>query len=387
MGRKLKGTFDKRSNGSYLLRVTIGYNEKGNPKRIPKSIKADDDDEARFELYKWIKELEKQGFATPERITLSSFFHNQWEKEARVNLELRGFEDYQSIISKRFIEPLGDVPLAKIKPYQIKNIIINSKNLKNGNELNRKTKKRILSAITNLFTVAKDEYQLIEENPAKDITIPKEKNAVTNVQPPYDMAEIKKLMEALSRAPIRTQAIIMTAFITTAREGEIAALEEKHFDFENDKVTFNQRIVVSKQRGLVRLDGLKASDYKTMPVPRDYLVMMDNFMQINQKDRQELNIDPKHKYVFGTFDGKPPRPESLDQHWKRFCKRNGLRLIRFHDLRHTAASYLISKPEISIKAVQERLGHKDYRTTMNIYAHSITESDKKASDAFSGLLE
>lgn len=386
MGRKLKGTVENKGDGKYLLRVTVGYNANGNPKRTSKTIEAADDDEARFELYAWIKELQKKGFVIPEKITFASFFRNQWQNEARANLEQRGFEDYQDIIELRFLDSLGNIPLKDIKPYQIKNIIVKGKNLRNGEKLHYKTKRRHLSAITHLFTIAKDDYKLIDENPAAQIKIPRDKNAITNVQPPYNLEEIDLLMSSLARAPIRSQAIIMTAFVSGSREGEVAALEEKHFDFQERQLTFNQRIVVSREKGLIRLDGLKASDYKTMPVPDDYLKLMWEFMQENIRDREALGIDPKHKYIFGSFDGKPPRPESLYQHWKRFCERNGLRHIRFHDLRHTAASYLISKPDISVKAVQERLGHKDYRTTMNIYAHSITESDKQASDAFSGML-
>lgn len=387
MGQKLKGTFEKKNENAYLLRVTTGYNEKGNPKRLSKYIKAEDDREADYLLYKWIKELEDNGFSEPEKITLNFFYNRYWLKEAKQNLEQRAYEDYSAIIENRFLEPLGKKTLQDIKPYQIKELVISMKNLKTNKDLSRKTKKKALNALSNLFSVAIDEYRLLERNPVHDVKLPKEKGKKSEaVAKPYDVEEIKTLIKTLGTAGIRTQAIIMTAFITGAREGEIAALEEDNLDFENKQITFNQRLIQSKELGLIRVDGLKASDSKTMPVPSDYLELMKEFIAENKEDREALGVEPKHKYVFGTFDGNPVRPDSLYKHWKRFAEKNNLRPIRFHDLRHTTASYLISKPEIPIKAVQERLGHKDYRTTMNIYAHSIKEADEKASDAFSELL-
>ncbi|MGX7364837.1 tyrosine-type recombinase/integrase [Enterococcus casseliflavus] len=56
-------------------------------------------------------------------------------------------------------------------------------------------------------------------------------------------------------------------------------------------------------------------------------------------------------------------------------------------IRHTSASYLLADANIPIKAVQEMLGHKDYRTTMNIYGHALEKSKRAASDRFSELLK
>lgn len=61
-------------------------------------------------------------------------------------------------------------------------------------------------------------------------------------------------------------------------------------------------------------------------------------------------------------------------------------MIRFHDLRHTAASYLIANPSIPDKTVQEHLGHSDYRTTMNMYVHSLQESKDTLVDAVDNII-
>ena len=60
-------------------------------------------------------------------------------------------------------------------------------------------------------------------------------------------------------------------------------------------------------------------------------------------------------------------------------------MIPFHGLRHTSATLLIAAHQ-DIKTVQSRLGHAEASTTMNIYAHALKESDRKASDALENIL-
>ena len=62
-----------------------------------------------------------------------------------------------------------------------------------------------------------------------------------------------------------------------------------------------------------------------------------------------------------------------------------LPLIPFHGLRHTSATLLIASQQ-DVKTVSKRLGHAQTSTTMNIYAHALQESDRKAADALETML-
>ncbi len=65
--------------------------------------------------------------------------------------------------------------------------------------------------------------------------------------------------------------------------------------------------------------------------------------------------------------------------WRRFIERHGLRYIRFHDLRHSAATLLIEAGE-SLKTIQERLGHSRYQITADIYAHVTRKASREAAN-------
>ena len=67
-------------------------------------------------------------------------------------------------------------------------------------------------------------------------------------------------------------------------------------------------------------------------------------------------------------------------------KRNGLKQITVHRLRHTHCSILFSM-EASIKDVQARLGYTDIQKTMNIYAHVTKEENKDTADKFAKFME
>ena len=68
------------------------------------------------------------------------------------------------------------------------------------------------------------------------------------------------------------------------------------------------------------------------------------------------------------ISGAPYKPNFVTDHFKRILRKNGLRMIRFHDLRHTCASLLL-KNHVAMKDIQSWLGHSNYSTTANIYAH------------------
>lgn len=384
-----KGTVEKLPSGNFRLRVTVGYNENGNPIRLNKTIDTKNRRKAYIELDSWIEQIEEHGYEDISTITFENFYENMWKKEARSMLEPRTLREYSDIIEKRFLPSLKTKKMVEIKPYQIKEIVIAAKSFrKDKDSISRKTKKRFLNALSSVFNVAKDQYRIINHNPVSDVRLPKDTSIKSETPKPYSIEEVNKMFLALEEhASDKTKALVLTAFFTGAREGEIAAVEEKDFDFTNNTVYFHQRIVLDENKKYQRRDGLKASNTKTIPVPESYMNYMNQFMLQNQNARVKLDINPEHKYIFGSPEGNFELPTSLYRNWKRFIKRAQLRDIRFHDIRHTSASYLLADANIPIKAVQEILGHKDYRTTMNIYGHALEESKRAASDRFSKLFK
>ena len=85
-------------------------------------------------------------------------------------------------------------------------------------------------------------------------------------------------------------------------------------------------------------------------------------------------------YICVNEIGERLKPNTLSDGFKRILEQNNLRVIRLHDLRHTCASLLLANG-VPMKQIQEWLGHSDFSTTANIYAHLDAQSKSSTADA------
>ena len=108
-----------------------------------------------------------------------------------------------------------------------------------------------------------------------------------------------------------------------------------------------------------------------------------------QKKRQDQDMERYQEiyrdegFVFADPDGGYFKQSTFMTKYHRFLKTYGVKDIRFHDLRHTFASLLL-EAGVSMKVVQELLGHSTITTTMDIYAHI---SDEMKTGAINKLVE
>ncbi|MGE7693742.1 tyrosine-type recombinase/integrase [Lysinibacillus sp. NPDC094177] len=75
----------------------------------------------------------------------------------------------------------------------------------------------------------------------------------------------------------------------------------------------------------------------------------------------------------------------MDTAWRRIYEKYNLPKLNFHSLRHSYASYMVSK-NVNFKIIQEQLGHSDIKMTINIYSHLTSKDKNKASDFFDDLI-
>ena len=90
-------------------------------------------------------------------------------------------------------------------------------------------------------------------------------------------------------------------------------------------------------------------------------------------------------YIYVDHMGILIKPNYITQHFQIVLRKNGLKSIRFHDLRHSCASLLYASG-VSIKDIQEWLGHSDISTTLNIYTHLDYRSKVSSANAIIGIL-
>lgn len=224
---------------------------------------------------------------------------------------------------------------------------------------------------------------IIDKNPCNLLYMPREtpRPKRTKKRKFWNAETLNSFLSHASRdMPPMWHAFFRLLAYTGMRKGEAMALEWGDVDFEKS------RLHITKSVGVGILEKKKVYKPKTEKSTRT-LDIDDETMKILEKWRKtQLQVGGRiSKLLFtnsrGSYIVRSLPIKVLDSH----CKRYGIEPITLHGFRHTHCSLLFASGA-SIKEVQERLGHSDVKTTMDIYAH-VTETCKKAAiNRFSAYL-
>ena len=222
----------------------------------------------------------------------------------------------------------------------------------------------------------------IQSNPAVNVERPRKEKFIGSF---YDKKEINTLFDIIQGHPLEV-AIKLAAFYGLRRE-EIIGLKWTAIDFENNTLTIQHTVTECNLDGKhieVASDTAKTdSSLRTMPLVTNFRAML-----LAKKEKQEhyrklcgrSYCKEYLDYIFVNEMGERWKPRYLSDGFKRILEQNGLRRIRFHDLRHTCASLLLAN-NVPMKKIQEWLGHSDFSTTANIYAHLDYQSKISSAEA------
>lgn len=222
----------------------------------------------------------------------------------------------------------------------------------------------------------------IQSNPAVNVERPRKEKFIGSF---YDKKEINTLFDIIQGHPLEV-AIKLAAFYGLRRE-EIIGLKWTAIDFENNTLTIQHTVTECNLDGKhieVASDTAKTdSSLRTMPLVTNFREML-----LAKKEKQEhyrklcgrSYCKEYLDYIFVNEMGERWKPRYLSDGFKRILEQNGLRRIRFHDLRHTCASLLLAN-NVPMKKIQEWLGHSDFSTTANNYAHLDFQSKISSAEA------
>lgn len=169
------------------------------------------------------------------------------------------------------------------------------------------------------------------------------------------------------------------------RRGELLGLEWGDIDWEHNQVKIIRNRVVVDGKSVVK-EPKTASSIRTLGVPRPLMQKLRKHkMQCLSNKLRLGKAYTVTNYIIVHPGGKPIYPEYLSQMLTKLQERAGLPKCRFHDLRHLCASIMLLQG-VNVKVAQERLGHKDIATTMNIYSHVLPSSAKEAADKIGQLV-
>lgn len=214
------------------------------------------------------------------------------------------------------------------------------------------------------------ENRLIRENLALLVARPKKSTFVGDA---YSQPELDKLFEVAKGDPLEF-AIYLATFYGLRRE-EVVGLKWNAVDFEAKTIRIATTVTVANIDGKeieLEKDGTKNKASKRIyPLSKPFEMLLLK-MKSDQKRNMALagsSYNYNHEaYLYVDKLGNRIKPGYITQHFNRLLKKNNLRHIRFHDLRHTCATRMCEKGENLVK-VQKWLGHSSITTTANTYTH------------------
>ena len=211
---------------------------------------------------------------------------------------------------------------------------------------------------------------ILSKNPADQVDRPK-KNAFHGSF--YSEEEMRTLFDVVSGDPL--ELCVKIASYYGLRRSEVLGLRWSAIDLEKKTISISHKVIEAEVDGKFVPKGedvLKTkSSFRTLP-----LIPAVETLLLEEKEKQEMYRRLfKKSYCRDYLDyicvdqcGKLLRPNYVTEHFSWLIEKYGLRKVRFHDLRHTCASLLLSNG-ISMKQIQIWLGHSTFSTTADIYAH------------------
>ena len=329
---------------------------------------------------------ERKKFQTAEPVTggvLFADYIEQWLEVAKPTIAVATYASYCSMV-KCVIAPYfreRRITLQGLTPKDIQDFYLE--------KLKTVSASSVIHYHANIHRALKHavKLDLIPTNPADKVDRPKKDRFIGNF---YDAEEVNKLFE-VSKGTKLEFPILFGAFYGL-RRSEALGLKWDAIDFENDSITIRHTVTSVTLDGKVQLvaaDTTKTkSSLRTLPlVPfvKERLLLLKK----EQENNRRLCGRSYHKqyagYVCINEIGDLIKPHYVTEQFPKLLDANGLRRIRFHDLRHSCASLMLANG-VPMKQIQDWLGHSDFSTTANIYAHLDYSTKLSSADAMlSGL--
>lgn len=393
----------KRGDNSWFFTVYTGKGPNGKYGRKTKTITVTDEALLKTtkklqnylddEYSKFRQEVEAGEYITPQKMTFDAFI-NEWRSKYSVkHLEHKTRIAYESHLKKRILPTFGHMKLEDIKPLHIVDFLESlgrdgGRGDNKSGGLSSATIQINHRVLKNIFSRAV-EWKVIKTNPVTSVKKPK----VTSKEiVPYDEQEVSQLLQALEKEPFHWRMMVTLALTTGMRRGELLGLEWKHIDWKTGVIDVSQTLVQALKGEIIVKEPKTKNSQRKVSLPASVLEELREYYAYRIKERDKLKDawngrdreGREWNFIFSHADGTPFHHERPYLWFRQFIKKNGMRYIRFHDLRHTSATLLINQG-VHAKIISERLGHGNITTTMNIYGHSLRSADQAAADKLDSL--
>jgi integrase len=290
-------------------------------------------------------------------------------------VRLSSYRRYGVLLNHHILPAIGHIQLQKLTAQQVQAFY--ARKLKEGLSVSMV---RGMHALLHKALAQAVRWKILSVNVCDAVSVPA---ATRHEIETLSKEQAQRLLEAAKGH--RLEALLTVALATGMRKGELLALRWEDVDFEDMSLQV-KRTIVGQFNGEYRENEPKTASGRRKVLLPQFAIDALKQERIRQLEARlqvgEAWID--RDLVFCNVNGDFLPLTTLYESFKALLKKAGLPPIRFHDLRHSAATILLSMG-VSAKVIQELLGHSQISITLGTYSHVLPSMQKEATQKMDDL--
>ena len=364
-----EGSIYQRPNGKWRAQVSI------DGRRL--SFTAD----TKKEGLAWIHETKNQiesGLTFQAAGTSLEEFLGEWLTTVSSSSSKGTYFTYTWTVQKRILPYIGKVNLMDLRPDRIQrfyNFLQKEGLSSHAVAVTHKTLRVAMSHAVKL--------RLIGRNPCSGTTPPKPEQTEMSF---YDDRQVRSLLKTARDIEDKLYPLYYLAIHTGMRQAELIGLKWEDIDWSLSTIQVRRQVRHFKGASYAFLEPKSKSGTRTIIVGKSALEVLkvhktEQEILISSVGENWCNLD----LVFPSGVGTPMTASNIRRDFRKLLKASGLQPIRFHDLRHTAASLMLNHG-IPVLIVSKRLGHSKPSITIDVYGHLIPSRQEEAATLMDHLM-
>ena len=316
----------------------------------------------------------KRGAGTGEAAgrapTVGDWLDHWLEHIASRRVRARTLESYEALVRLHLRPGIGHHRLDRLQPEHLEQLY---GSLLEDKGLSPATVLRLHRVLSRALRVAMQRGK-IARNVATLVDPPAVKRPTTAL--PLTVDEARRVLQAAEQA--RNSARWTVALAVGLRQSETLGLRWSDIDLDVGTLTVRRGLHRVAGKGLVYEEPKAERSRRTLALPAPLVMALRRHRGVQLEERQAAgSLWEEHDLVFAQVNGRPLDKRSDWEGWKALLTRAGVREVRLHDGRHTAATLLLSEG-VHPRVVMELLGHAQMRTTTDTYSHVMPALAKEA---------
>jgi integrase len=369
----------KRKSGRYAVLVDVDRGADGKRKRRPLGT---------FPTRKEAERAEREALTArdrgvdiaPDRVTVGQLLERYMKDRRALGRGEKTLERYEGIVRHNLAPHIGSVPLAKLRPAHVSELIatLRTRGGFGDRPLSAKSTKHAYALLKGALAWALRQ-ELVGRNVADSVSPPTVGRGEVEA---LSVEEAQKLFQVADTG--RWGPFMRLAIGTGARRGELLALRWSDVDLE--KGTLRIRASLSETRAGVVEKSTKTDRVRLVALASTAVEALRRQRVLQAQDRLSIGaayVDSGH--VFQNHVGGTIRPNRASEVFRELAERAGTSTKRLHALRHTSVSWLIAAG-VDVRTVAALAGHSSPTVTLSVYSHLVAGAQAKAVTAIDDRL-